>query len=129
MHAELLNTVELAAILHVSAQQLLDAAHTQSATAEEQINALRDLIEGVELRKTVQMEPASAATLSPAGYPVDVKMNPEPPETTASSSASSSKAPAAVLQEGPVPLHLSAEMLWLVLPRDPPPSVPNKPGI
>ena len=130
LHAELLNTVELALLLHVSPQQILDAANTQSASVEDQMDALRDLIEGIELRKTSPKSPGPVPALSPAGFPANVKQKPDDQSTEGepSGGASSSKAPAKPVQPEPLTLHLSAETLWLVLRRDAPPSVPKKPG-
>jgi hypothetical protein len=139
LHAELLNTVELARLLNVTPQQMLDAVNAQSTTAEDQMNALRDLIEGVELRNaspntqtaSIVPAPAPAPAPSPAGFPADVKQRPEIAHSDSAASsivASSSKALAKPTQALPISLQLSAETLWLVLRRDAPPTVPKKPG-
>jgi len=128
LHAEMMNTVQLAQLLHVSVQQILDTVNSQSTTAEDQMNALRDLIEGVEFRRRFPQQTAAAPALSPAGYPADVKQNPESTEVTGPSSASSSKAPERCGSNAQWSLHISAETLWLVLRRDNTPEVPAKPG-
>jgi hypothetical protein len=135
LHAELLNTVELAQLLHVSPQQILDAANMQSTSAEDQMNALRDLIESVQMRDTSSKSPELTPAPLLAEFSVDVKQKPEIQfdESAASSVAGSSRPSAkpessSKTKAGPITLHLSAETQWLVLRRDTPPSVPKKPG-
>ena len=125
LHAELMNTAQLATLLQTSVQQILDTVHARSSTAEDQMNALRDLIEGVELRGKKPQASSPAPATSPAGFPADVKERPQLPASVGSEAASSSTAKA---DDGSVPLHISAETLWLVLRRDAPPSIPKKPG-
>lgn len=141
LHAELLNTAELAVLLGVSVQQILDAAHAQSTSAEGQMNALRDLIEGVELRKPKGKEattrvaaasPSESPALSPAGFPADIKTQPDAASSQselAPTNASSSKASAVKANDVLSQLHISVETLWLVLRREGQPEVPKRPGI
>jgi hypothetical protein len=128
LHVQLMSTAELAVYLHISIQQILDAISSAPASPQEQMNALQDLIEAVDVRKKSLPDSAAAAALSPAGYPADVKRRPGESDATSTSVAGSSKSP--VLHDGnaTTPLQISAETLWLVLRRDTPPGVPKKPG-
>lgn len=128
LHVQLMNTAELAVHLQVSVQQILDAIISAPSTAQGQMHALSDLLEGVQVRKKSLAASTGAAELSPTGYPADVKQEPAKLKRAFSNVAGSSKASAVHDDNATTSLQISAETLWLVLRRDSPPTVPKKPG-
>jgi hypothetical protein len=122
LHAHLMNTAELANLVGVTLQQQLDATNSQPVSASEQMKALRDLIEGVELRRESEPKPESKPAHSPSGYPADIKKPIEMEDQTAAgpSEASSSQTESASQREDPASLRLSTQTLWLVILRDSP---------
>jgi hypothetical protein len=128
LHARLLNTAELAILVGVTTKRILDTINSQSISATRQMEAMRDLVEGVDLREDKQPDRENAPALSPAGFPVDIKQTPLPEEyvTAGSSEGSSSRVKQPDKQEKSTSLHISAETLWLVVLRDTPQSSSTK---
>ncbi|KIW00741.1 uncharacterized protein PV09_07725 [Verruconis gallopava] len=122
LHAHILNTALLADLVHVPTHHILDAVNATSDDPENVMKALRDLIEGVELRN----DPVSKSNvevesqLSPSGFPVEKKSSVEQDEHPIAGPSTASRPHASLAKEekSGVRLKISPTTLWLVVVRE-----------
>jgi hypothetical protein len=116
LQVSFLSTIELSELLGVPVGQILDTVNSQTGTPAEQLGALKEVIDHLEIKgepsqpgsQFQQPSQSSSQQLSPAGYPADTKQRVE--ETVV---ASSSKEACRSIRIDSV--RISPHTLWIVV--------------